>query len=117
MWLFVYGSLKRGLQLHEELVTAVFAGLAVTEPGYRLYRCGWYPALVECADGVAVEGELYSVDEALLDRLDEVEGVHEGLYVRSTVRLQSPSHRDEAITYLYLLDVTDLPDCGTCWEG
>jgi gamma-glutamylcyclotransferase (GGCT)/AIG2-like uncharacterized protein YtfP len=88
---FVYGSLKRGYALHKVLSGATYLGAATTLPLYRLYDCGDYPGMVHHADnGVSIHGELYDVDAACLQRLDEVEGVAEGLYSREPVELRAP---------------------------
>src|SRR5690242_2147493 len=73
---FVYGTLKRGQRNHRLLAGQHFEGEAATRPLYRLYDLGRYPCLVEDpANGLAVCGEVWSVDQATLRRLDELEGV------------------------------------------
>ena len=53
-------------------------GLARTQPGLRLYDLGGYPGIVaQAEDRDGVVGEVWSVDDAALKRLDEFEGVHE----------------------------------------
>ena len=74
--LFVYGTVKRGEQSHDLLAGAEFVGPAQTVPLYRLYGVGWHPGLVlDRAAGLAVQGELWAVDDDTLARLDEYEGV------------------------------------------
>ena len=88
---FVYGTLKRGDVRSGSLVGAAFLGEAVTEPGYRMYNCGSYPGLIAVdADGVAIRGEVYDIWPECLARLDDVEGVDEGLYARRPIRLRAP---------------------------
>lgn len=111
--LFVYGSLKRGYRHHRQLDGAEFAGDACTAAGYRLVRCGEYPALV-CSGGAGVVlGEVFRVDGELLERLDVFEGCPE-LYQRGRVRLGDGS---EAIAYLKAPgDVEGCPELpGGCW--
>ncbi|HEY0236084.1 MAG TPA: gamma-glutamylcyclotransferase family protein [Afipia sp.] len=79
---FVYGSLKRGLENHHLLGTAEFAGKAVTAAPFRMMD-GPYPVLREGDDrGRKVSGELYKVDDRTLEVLDDLEGVAERLYDR-----------------------------------
>ncbi|MBX9709878.1 MAG: gamma-glutamylcyclotransferase, partial [Xanthobacteraceae bacterium] len=79
---FVYGSLKRGLENHDQLGAAVFAGKATTSAPFRMMD-GPYPVLREAgADGWPVSGELYEVDAPTLAALDDLEGVSERFYDR-----------------------------------
>ena len=117
MFVFVYGTLKRGGALHSHLAGQRLLGEAQTATRCRLHRLGWYPGLVDDADGVFVSGELWEVDEPTLQVLDEIEGVDEGLYERRPVQLQAPFNRKNVLTYYYLGDITDCPDCGTSWDS
>jgi len=112
MRIFVYGSLKRGFRLHYILADQRFVGDAITAPGFRLYDVGAFPAMVADPDGIAVQGELYEVDDDCLAELDRVEG--EGrLYERVEIKLQGQS---TAETYLFLPDVDKLEEIGDCWK-
>jgi gamma-glutamylaminecyclotransferase len=115
MHLFVYGTLKRGQPRHRFLAGQMFVAAAATQPQYRLFNVGEYPALVPHADGRSIEGELWDVDDACLRTLDEVEGCDLGLYARRPVELKAPHDQFETVTYLYLPPVDGLADCGTCW--
>jgi gamma-glutamylcyclotransferase (GGCT)/AIG2-like uncharacterized protein YtfP len=73
--LFVYGTLKTGEKSNHLLAGAEYVGPARTMPVYRLYGIGWHPGLViDRANGLSIEGELWAVDDALLAKLDEYEG-------------------------------------------
>ena len=103
--LFVYGTLKRGCKNHRQLADQRFVGEACTAPGYRLYDLGDYPGLVTdttATDGVS--GEIWEVDAAALIKLDEFEGVAEGLYRRIEVKLRAPIEQAATFTYLYARD-------------
>jgi gamma-glutamylcyclotransferase (GGCT)/AIG2-like uncharacterized protein YtfP len=95
VWLFVYGSLKRGERHHAELRGAAFMGKARTVEGYGLEAIGEYSALVERPGWVgSVSGELFEVDEPLLRLLDQFEGDD---YRRGVVRLASAGDAGDAV--------------------
>jgi gamma-glutamylaminecyclotransferase len=118
---FLYGTLMRGECRHGALAGQQFVALAATRPNYRLYHCGSYPALVEVSPGSGnrIEGEVWQISAECLARLDEIEGVDEGLYARGPVALQdSPALNQIAApieAYLYCLDVSAFEDLGTAW--
>lgn len=85
--LFVYGTLKRGLQNQHFMAGQRFVREAQTLPRYRLYHFGWHPGMVEVEDGVAVQGEIYEMDAEALTKLDEYEG-HPEQFLRRPVLLQ-----------------------------
>jgi gamma-glutamylaminecyclotransferase len=100
--LFVYGTLKRRCKNHHHLAAQRFIGEARTTAGHRLYDLGDYPGLVlDATDTNGVTGEIWDVDIATLARLDEFEGVTEGLYRRIQVQLQPPHDVCDTCTYLY----------------
>ncbi|KAG0562214.1 hypothetical protein KC19_9G126900 [Ceratodon purpureus] len=92
---FVYGTLKKGFSnywLMEEVCAtghARFLGSARTKQKFPMV-CGPYqvPFLIDIpSEGHHVRGELYEVDRVAIDRLDELEGVSKGNYVRRSVVL------------------------------
>ena len=114
--IFVYGTLKRGDVRSRALAGQTFLGECRTQPLYRLWDCGDYPALTQAGEnGRSIEGELYDVDAECLSRLDDVEGVDDGLYSRDVVRLLPPRDRQRVEAYFYRLPVEGLPDCGERW--
>lgn len=115
MYLFVYGTLKRGEPRHGYLAGQRFVGISRTRPLYRLYDLGDYPGLVERAGGVSIEGELWEVDGECLARLDRVEGCDVGLYRRGWAELVPPHHKLRAVAYFYQQSVEGRDDCGTEW--
>ena len=114
--LFVYGTLKRGDVRARLLDGQAYLGEAKTPPSYRLFNTGDYPELVEAAPlglpGRSVLGELWRVDDDCLARLDEEEGVDEGLYERRFIELGDTQH---AWTYVYLKPVDGMGDCRNSW--
>lgn len=116
--LFIYGTLKRGDVRASLLHDQTFISQARTAPLYRLFNTSQYPALVEAKplrlSGLSIHGELWRVDANCLTRLDEEEGIDDGLYARQEIVLL-----DEMITaqaYLYLHSIEDMPDCGESWQ-
>lgn len=92
---FVYGTLKKGFSnywLMEEVCAtghARFLGSARTKQKFPMV-CGPYqvPFLIDIpSEGHHVRGELYEVDRVAIERLDELEGVSKGNYVRRPVVL------------------------------
>ncbi len=119
--LFVYGTLKRGAGNHHWLADQTFVSDAQTQPGFRLFDLGEYPGLVvwpEDKDGVA--GEIWSVDAECLRRLDEFEGIAQGLFRRMPVPLKRPSGAEWAEpvdAYVYPHSVAGRPEIGSVWRG
>ncbi|EFH58519.1 UPF0131 protein At3g02910 [Arabidopsis lyrata subsp. lyrata] len=92
---FTYGTLKRGFSNHvlmQDLIRsgdASFKGVYQTLDKYPLV-CGPYrvPFLLnKPGSGHHVTGELYAVSPRGLSRLDELEGISRGHYVRQQIRL------------------------------
>ena len=109
--LFVYGSLMRGLELHEQLAGALF--VARGRISGTLVSLGEYPGLIE-GDG-DVHGELYRLDSAAMlcaiDDLEEYDAQRpeQSLYLRveRDVRLDDGS-TVRACVYLYNRDARDV---------
>ena len=114
--LFVYGTLKRGCSNHAQMAGQEFVGLARTVAGYTLHDLGGYPGIAaDATDRHGVVGEVWSVDADALRRLDQFEGVHEGLYRREPIPLQPP-FADRAIeAYVSALSVNGRPPVGSEW--
>lgn len=115
MRIFVYGSLKRGYELHALIGDQAFLGEAVTRPFYRLFDLGTYPGLVDWPEGLAVQGEVYDVNSDCLTRLDQAEGVADALYARRQICLEEPFATEPVEAYFWLQEVRKLADCGTAW--
>lgn len=119
---FVYGSLKLGFSNQHWLTGQRILRQVTTAPLYRMFDYGGFPALVP-ADRIGlagrhITGELWEVDAPTLGRLDILEGVDQGLYCRAEIRLQegvAGAGFPTAIGYLYLRDISGLPDVGDTW--
>ncbi len=80
-----------------------------------MVNCGEYPGLLAVTDGLAIEGELWDVDERCLKELDREECIDVGLYTRQPIQLASPHADAGAEAYFYLGATAGLADCGNCW--
>lgn len=110
LYLFVYGSLRYGFELHHFLKDSRYVGFGYTE-GFKMYDLGSYPGVIK-GDGV-IWGEVYEIDENLLRKLDEIEdyrGREDDLYVRSKTRVYFDQKRkyylDNVYLYVYNQDIS-----------
>jgi gamma-glutamylaminecyclotransferase len=69
---FVYGTLKRGYPNNPLLEGSEFLGEAVTVPTYKMVETS-FPVIMPDPSGKPVAGEIYTVDDATLARLDQLE--------------------------------------------
>jgi len=86
LFLFAYGSLRRGEPDHELLAGARFLGIKRTEPKYRLVDLSVYPAMIEVS-GYCVLGEVYEVTREIRRRTDVLKEVPV-LFQRTTITLE-----------------------------
>jgi gamma-glutamylaminecyclotransferase len=115
---FVYGTLKRGMSNHRWLRGQRFVDESRTLPSYRMYDLGGYPGLVKTQQnkGLAIEGEVWAVDEPGLRRLHLLEGVAEKEYSFETICLEAPWVDGKVNGYLYLRSVEGRKELGSCWQ-
>jgi gamma-glutamylaminecyclotransferase len=108
---FVYGTLRKGQWNHYLLDSSKFIGMAKTKKRYALYG-NEVPFLSRIKAVSQVTGEVYSVDDATLSRLDGLEG-HPDAYKReqAEVVLQDGT---ELIAWIYFHDTAlgDLIESG-----
>jgi gamma-glutamylcyclotransferase (GGCT)/AIG2-like uncharacterized protein YtfP len=69
---FVYGTLKRGYPNNPLLEGSEFLGEAVTVPTNKMVETS-FPVIMPDPSGKPVAGEIYTVDDATLARLDQLE--------------------------------------------
>jgi gamma-glutamylcyclotransferase (GGCT)/AIG2-like uncharacterized protein YtfP len=112
---FVYGTLKRGGENHGWIANQHFVAAAVTRPRYRMYDLGGYPGMIRAEDGLAIEGEVWDVDDSGLIRLDVLEDVDGGEYERMPVELEGDFADERIEGYLYLHSIAGRRDIGTTW--
>ena len=114
--LFGYGTLKHGCKNHRHLAGQRYVGEARTAPGFRLYSLGDYPGMVaDAQDREGVSGEVWEVSADALARLDDFEGVDQGLYRRTPVPLLAP-FSGPVDAYLYAGATIGLASLGPNWQ-
>ena len=104
---FVYGSLLNGLGNHYILGNSTFLGRGVTDyPEYRMVSLGLFPGVIHTdraqGETYCIEGELYEVTEAVLERLDYLEG-HPDFYNRRLTSVYVPETEEVHTAWIYLL--------------
>lgn len=103
--LFVYGSLKRGGELHQELaeLQARFLGLAKIQGELFHIKGRSWPGAFPTVNQNYVQGELYKMAKPAetLKRLDEVEECKHGLFVRTLVDAWAGNRKVKAWVYFY----------------
>ena len=100
MFVFVYGTLKRGYgnnALLQENGSIFIKTTIPARPLFDLVDLGHFPGLIP--GFFYVQGELYNVSEEIIQRLDWLEG-HPDFYYRQTIMIQGPNSTPlEAETY------------------
>ncbi|WP_395742754.1 gamma-glutamylcyclotransferase [Prosthecobacter sp.] len=112
---FVYGTLKRGGDNHHWISQQQFVGEACTKPMFRLYDLGGYPGMVRADEGLSIQGEVWSVDEAGLIKLDVLEDTEGGEYERVRVVLEGEWAERAVEGYVYLRSVEGRREVGVRW--
>jgi gamma-glutamylaminecyclotransferase len=69
---FVYGTLKSGFSNHYLLMGSEFFGAAATVQTYKMIEIG-FPVIMPDPEGKPLAGEIYTVDDETLARLDQIE--------------------------------------------
>ena len=95
--LFVYGTLKEGFPLNHCMDGAKYLGPAITKKAkFALDTANeMYPGII--LGKYRIKGDLYEINEDILERLDVVEGVPE-LFERATIRIKD--HKDPVYVYI-----------------
>jgi gamma-glutamylaminecyclotransferase len=99
---FVYGTLKKGFWNNPLLKGCEFFGSAVTVPTYSMISVSHavitlFPVIRPSENGKPVAGEIYTVDDEVLERLDRLEGVHKGMYSRELIDVTLPLANGERL--------------------
>lgn len=111
--LFLYGSLRQGLQNNYKLESAEFKGMYHTTKKYFMIgaKSGAYPYVVaeklhDSLEHTEIHGELYLVSNVLLSSLDEMEG-HPTQYKRQSVEIVNAAGHTE-YAQMYILENEEL---------
>ncbi len=99
---FVYGTLKKGFWNNPLLKGCEFLGNAVTVPTYSMISVSHavitlFPVIRPNENGRPVAGEIYTVDDEVLERLDRLEGVLKGMYSRELIDVTVPLANGERL--------------------
>jgi gamma-glutamylcyclotransferase (GGCT)/AIG2-like uncharacterized protein YtfP len=122
--LFVYGNLKQGFPSHLVLTGggANFLGSAKVTGAFHLHlHPNGYPVMVRtyhdkgkgCEYGERIEGEIWEVSDELLFTLDRT--FIETGFIRQLVRILGRGGGYHVYSYVYLGDVTNLPNIGCAY--
>jgi gamma-glutamylcyclotransferase (GGCT)/AIG2-like uncharacterized protein YtfP len=110
MYLFVYGSLRRGFPNHFLLEKSIYIGTYSTVDKY--YMIGQvsksFPYVLaetefEGQPSAHIIGELYDIDADVLKNLDDLEG-HPDFYTRRLVRATDELGNNIYSAYVYILE-------------
>ena len=96
---FVYGTLKRGRHNNSILGPSQFLGVFLTERRFTMYDGKGFPYVVP-EGSTSVIGELYEVDDKILERLDWLEGVRANHYKRIETKVFSDVEETWAWIYV-----------------
>lgn len=102
---FVYGTLRRGASNAWRMADAEFVGSGSVRG--TLYHIDWYPGMVLDDAAGAVRGEVFRVNDALLESLNEYEG-DEYRRVMAMVTLDG-GQRLDAVVWVYRGDPANFP--------
>ncbi|HEV2960483.1 MAG TPA: gamma-glutamylcyclotransferase family protein [Candidatus Angelobacter sp.] len=115
--LFVYGTLKRGGELHSELAAQKvrYMGLAKIQGCLFPIEGESYPGAIQTDSEEYIKGELYELEEPAktLARIDEVEECNQGLFVRKLVDCWLGSRKIKAWAYFYAKPVKRNPQIAS----
>ena len=85
IYLFVYGTLKRGVHNHYLLDEVEFICEATTKQKYPMVNTEeYFPSLIDdVGNGYNVEGEVYKISKQILSVLEILEGYPDHYYHRN----------------------------------
>lgn len=88
MYIFVYGTLKRGDPNHQFLNSSEFICTTRTMKKYTMLNLGPFPGVLknESASTSSIQGEVYDITAQTLETLDSYEG---DWYFREEVELEA----------------------------
>ncbi|MDP2216113.1 MAG: gamma-glutamylcyclotransferase family protein [Methanolobus sp.] len=102
MYIFVYGSLKKGFSKHDLIEGSQFICKTRTRENFAMVDLHHFPGVIKGQSVSPIYGEVYDIGDSLLDILDEYEG---DWYCREQVKLEAGF-----TAWMYFL--RDIPDSG-----
>lgn len=109
-YLFVYGSLRKGLVNSYKLDDSIFIGECKTHNEYIMIglKSKSYPYIFQTSSDLIIKpnqitGELYKIDKKKLDELDILEG-HPKEYKRQKIKLINLENSIPKYAYAYFLE-------------
>lgn len=100
MYLFCYGTLKKGRNNHEYLDGSDFLGNFITSRDFSLVVAG-LPFLVKRSSRSGVKGEVYKIDSETLREIDRLEG-HPNFYYREVITVYNEENGEPLEVYSYI---------------
>jgi len=98
IYIFVYGTLKKGTRQHNRLMkNAEFVGIGTTTTKYVMCNYG-YPMIFEDKNGHIIKGEVYKIPISDLYILDRYEG-YPSLYKRKIEKIRIGNKEMDAYIY------------------
>ncbi|HEX7177940.1 MAG TPA: gamma-glutamylcyclotransferase family protein [Pyrinomonadaceae bacterium] len=94
---FIYGTLRRGSPRAMSISFPNSKFIAEAQVSGQLYDLGAYPGLLLEESNSSVTGEVYEVDDEILQRLDDFEASSN--YLRKQVEISLGAHRQVCWTY------------------
>lgn len=113
-YVFVYGTLKKGMRNNFVLRSSPFIQKGRTKPSYRMYCNGRYPCLKEDKkNGYSVQGEVYQVSKEVETDLNILEGIP---YLYTKKRIKLDNFNKLVYVYIYNGDVDHYRKAGRNWK-
>ncbi len=107
MFVFVYGTLKRGFCNHFVMGNSRFIEKVITKNKYLMFidKFGGFPYILDLYnDGLQIKGEMFDVPAERIDFLDEFEGVPD-LYHRKEIEVLTSAGEQKAFAYFYSKEI------------
>ena len=110
VYLFVYGSLRKGLPNNRKLDTSKYLGIYKTESEYYMIglKSNAYPYVVkeqihDTLEKTQITGELYEITDEKLKELDVLEG-HPYSYTRNVIDVYNVDTNKHKKAFIYILE-------------
>lgn len=119
IYLFVYGTLRKGMSRHEVLKNEEFIDNCYIGGDLYFYNNGQFP-FVQMGTGI-VFGEVYKISSTILARIDTIEGYYgedeDNFFERDLINILIPKLQSPIDLYVYTYNTTKLPDSELIEDG